>query len=92
MPGAVAPVRIDVPAPSYRATRHGDMDEDSAAVYLSWRMRALISPRTLRHWRAKRIGPVWNSGPGGRPIWYRQGALDEWLEITCAVDPLEDAA
>jgi len=84
----LTPFIVVVSPPTIYQTKHGDMDEDNAAKYLSYRMCRAISARTLRHWRMKRVGPPFHSGDGGRPIWYRLPDIDEWLEITCAVDPL----
>ena len=82
------PEIIIEPRPKIYQTDLGDMDEANAAAYLSWRMRKEVSARTLRDWRNKRVGPVFHAGPFGRPIWYRLGDLDEWLELTTAADPL----
>jgi len=77
-----------VPLPCVVKTAYGDMNADNAAVYLTYRMHRKITERTLRLWRQKKQGPVYHSTPGGRHIWYREADLDEWLELTCAIDPL----
>lgn len=65
----------------------GDMDEDNAALYISYRMRREVKPRTLRDWRMNGIGPPYATGPSGRPIWYRETDLDRWIERKLVKDP-----
>ena len=85
------PVVIDARPPVVMSA-HGDMDEAAAALYLTYRMRKPmhrpVTPRTLRFWRHQKLGPVYHKADGGRDVWYRVADIDEWLEITCAVDPL----
>lgn len=84
------PECVIVPRPSYRMTEAGDMDEIDAAVYLTWRSRKSVSARTLSRWRNKRYGPVYHKLPKGH-VWYRKGDLDDWIAMTCPVDPLDAA-
>jgi hypothetical protein len=77
-----------LPPPSIRMTASGLTDEAGAAAYLGHAMLRPLSPRTLRDWRRRGIGPVFRKAPCGRFIWYSVRDLDGWLEA-CATDPLE---
>lgn len=79
---------IVVDPPRVYVTAAGDMREEDAARYLSYRTQRGISVRTLQRWRGARQGPVFHRVQGGRRVWYRQADLDDWV-ATCAVDPLD---
>lgn len=71
------------PRPRIARTEDGHYDEANAAAYLAYKMCSSISQRTLRRWRNLGEGPAWYSGPAGRPIWYRQADLDEFILVSC---------
>jgi hypothetical protein len=78
----------EIPPPQKRL-----LDETEAAIYLRKQM-GRCSARTLRRWRSPkvRIGPPFHHGGPGGKVWYSRADLDEWLEISTVVDPLEEAA
>ena len=74
-------IHIDVaPVPRLVMTIAQDMDEENAALYLSYRMRRRITASTLRRWRLESRGPSYSSSPSGRIVWYRLWSLDRWCE------------
>jgi hypothetical protein len=86
------PEIVIVPRPRIEQTELGDMDEDNAALYVSYRLRREIKPRTLQDWRLSGKGPKYISPPSGRPITYRETDIDRWLETRCLHDPQEPLA
>ena len=85
---AIDPEIIAVPRPKIFQSDLGDMNEENAARYVSYRMRDDVSPRTLRDWRFKGKGPKYVTGPFGRPVWYRETDIDRWIEQELIKDPL----
>ena len=83
----VLPELVVIPKPAIEQTELGDMDEDNAARYVSYRLRKAIKPRTLQNWRLNGEGPKYIAGPGGRPITYRETDIDKWLETKCLNNP-----
>jgi hypothetical protein len=73
-----------LPKPRIQRTADGHYDEANAAGYLAYLMCSKISSRTLRRWRALGEGPAFCVGPAGRPIWYRQADLDEFVLVNCS--------
>jgi hypothetical protein len=88
----IEPLIVVVPRPEIEQTDLGDMDEDNAALYVSYRMRREIKPRTLKDWRLKGIGPKYCSTPGGRFITYTETNIDRWIEKECTHDPADRLA
>ena len=81
------PIQIE-PEPRWMMSAYGEMDETVAALYLTYRMRNRVKPRTLRYWRVEGQGPTYHKGhEHDRRIWYRKEEIDAWLEDT-AIDPL----
>jgi hypothetical protein len=86
------PEIVIVRRPKIEQTDLGDMDEDNAARYVSYRLRKEVKPRTLQDWRLKGIGPRYIAPPSGRPITYRETDIDKWLEQECLRDPQDSLA
>jgi len=76
---------VVVPMPPAAITTKGDMDEDAAAVYISYRMRKQKKPRTLRQWRLEGKGPPYRAF--GNDVWYVDHEIDRWMATECRVDP-----
>jgi hypothetical protein len=91
-PVGTEPLIVVVPRPNIEQTDLGDMDEDNAALYVSYRMRREVKPRTLKDWRLKGIGPKYCSTPGGRFITYTETNIDRWIERECTHDPADRLA
>jgi hypothetical protein len=73
--------------PLLKRTTRNDMDEENTALWLSYRMRRDIKPRTLRHWRDNGYGPPYESVKSrGQHKWYNFDKVEEWFE-TCGHEP-----
>jgi hypothetical protein len=65
--------------PRLKRLGNGTYDEVNAASYLSYR-GLKCSLGSLRRWRAYGQGPLYSTGPMGRPVWYEEVELDKYLE------------
>ena len=85
---AHVPTIVVEPMPAITITSRGTMREDAAALYLTYLTRNSVSARTLRDWRAKKIGPKYSRTRTGRGVWYERAHLDEYAH-DCVIDPLD---